>query len=295
MPNTITTYYTFQPGTKARSSQVNTNFSNYRGDLLPINENTISASNHTHNVGGPDHYWNYGYFDQIDLRTSTTTATVIISGDTSATLGAFKVEIEGYRAFRAGVQRLDWGGYTTTAAPTWIINDITTGSMDLLFGSNTVSSWTANGLKDSTIDVAVWTTTLAPVGGIVFAQTTGVTVASNSTTGNQIATSRIMARGGGLMSYKIVHSRLSSSSFIATAFAIDFYRGLTTTSLSLIATAYSNVVSTAFSEGWGSIDKEFIDSSYSAGEVVYRTIVRAVSSSGSSTFSITCGIVIEEK
>ncbi len=102
MPSTITTYYTFQPATKARSSQVNTNFSNYRGDLLPINENTVSASNHTHYLGASDHYWAGAYLDQIDLRTSTTTATLILKGDTSNTTGAFLFQIEGSTVAQIG-------------------------------------------------------------------------------------------------------------------------------------------------------------------------------------------------
>jgi len=95
MPSTITTYYTFQPNTKARSSQVNQNFSNYRGDLLPINESTASASNNLHYLGAPDHYWAGVYVTQVDLLTSTTTATLVIKGDTSNTTGAFDFQIEG--------------------------------------------------------------------------------------------------------------------------------------------------------------------------------------------------------
>lgn len=95
MPSTITTYYTFSPATKARSSQVNTNFSNYRGDLLPINENTTSSSDNTHYLGGPDHYWAGAYLGQIDLRTSTSTASLIMKGQTSNTTGAFEWLIEG--------------------------------------------------------------------------------------------------------------------------------------------------------------------------------------------------------
>ena len=95
MPSTITTYYTFQPATKARSSQVNTNFSNYRGDLLPINEATATASNEVHNLGAIDHRWNTAYLNEVDLKTSTSTASLILKGDTTNANGAFLFQIEG--------------------------------------------------------------------------------------------------------------------------------------------------------------------------------------------------------
>lgn len=57
MPNTITAYNTFSAGTKARASQVNTNFSNHRGTLVPINENTATASDNTHDLGQSDRRW----------------------------------------------------------------------------------------------------------------------------------------------------------------------------------------------------------------------------------------------
>ena len=47
MPDTITTFHTFIPNTTALSAQVNVNFGNFRGDLLPINENTATADDNT--------------------------------------------------------------------------------------------------------------------------------------------------------------------------------------------------------------------------------------------------------
>lgn len=57
MPNTITSYVTMVAGTKARASHVNTNFSNHRGTLLPINEDTQTASDATHDLGSSEHRW----------------------------------------------------------------------------------------------------------------------------------------------------------------------------------------------------------------------------------------------
>ncbi len=93
MPSTVTSYYTFTAGTKARSSQVNVNFSNYRGDLLPINENTASASDMTHYMGQADHRWAFGFMGNLDLKSSTTGAGLVLRGDIADTAGAFLFQI----------------------------------------------------------------------------------------------------------------------------------------------------------------------------------------------------------
>jgi len=55
MPNTITAYTTFTAGTKAKSEEVNANFLNHRGTVMPINESTATASNGEHDIGTTDH------------------------------------------------------------------------------------------------------------------------------------------------------------------------------------------------------------------------------------------------
>lgn len=106
MPSTITTYYTFQPATKARSSQVNTNFSNYRGDLIPINEATASSSNNTHYLGAPDHYWAGAYCQQVSFGYMTTTAIPVLVGDTTNTTGAYDFKIGGTTVAYVGASGL---------------------------------------------------------------------------------------------------------------------------------------------------------------------------------------------
>lgn len=97
MPTTITAYNTFLPNTKARASEVNTNFSNYRGDLLPIEENTAAASNLSHNIGSTDHFWRSLYFTDmyfggsatgisIEQDTATGSMDIFISGSTATTI-----------------------------------------------------------------------------------------------------------------------------------------------------------------------------------------------------------------
>lgn len=88
MPNTITTYNTFSGGTKARATQVNQNFSNYRGTLLPINEDSASASTNTHDLGSSDHRWNDFYANTINLRGATSTSAFKVVPSTSSTAGS---------------------------------------------------------------------------------------------------------------------------------------------------------------------------------------------------------------
>jgi hypothetical protein len=107
MPSTVTSYTTFQKNTKALSADVNTNFSNHRGDLVPINSDTASASDNTHNLGAGDHRWLTNYLNKIDFETSTTTATLINQGVTTNTTGAFEWLIEG-----STVGAMDASGFT---------------------------------------------------------------------------------------------------------------------------------------------------------------------------------------
>lgn len=55
MPNTITGFYTFASATKARATEVNLNFNNFRGALLPINSDTQTSSNGVHDIGSTEY------------------------------------------------------------------------------------------------------------------------------------------------------------------------------------------------------------------------------------------------
>ncbi len=72
MADTITAFYTFEPKELIRSARVNTNFSNFRGDLVPINTNTATASDLTHDLGQADHRWQEGYVSSLNLGGTTT-------------------------------------------------------------------------------------------------------------------------------------------------------------------------------------------------------------------------------
>lgn len=47
----------FVQKTKAKASEVNENFSIWRGHVIPFNADTISASDNTHDLGASDHRW----------------------------------------------------------------------------------------------------------------------------------------------------------------------------------------------------------------------------------------------
>lgn len=88
MPNTITSYHVFQAKTKARASQVNANFSNHRGTLVPIDPNTAAAAGNTYDLGSTEHRWLGAYVNNLDIRGSTSTVNFTISQDLDATAGA---------------------------------------------------------------------------------------------------------------------------------------------------------------------------------------------------------------
>jgi len=65
MPSTatITAFNTFVADTKARSSEVNTNFDHIRGHILPTETNTVTSANNIYDSGATDARWNNGWFN----------------------------------------------------------------------------------------------------------------------------------------------------------------------------------------------------------------------------------------
>jgi len=59
MPSTatITAFNSFSAKTLIRSAQVNTNFSNFRGHIIPIDPNTATSSDATYDLGASDARW----------------------------------------------------------------------------------------------------------------------------------------------------------------------------------------------------------------------------------------------
>lgn len=114
---TITAFYTFVANTKARSSQVNYNFTLFRGHNIPIEPLTATAANLTYDLGSSEYRWRYGYLGGAEFQTSTTTAALLLRGITSETAGAFGFYIGGTTTLVAKIGSTGFdGAYMKTAS-----------------------------------------------------------------------------------------------------------------------------------------------------------------------------------
>jgi hypothetical protein len=129
---TITAFYSFASSGRARASYFNANFSSFRGNYLSIDPFTQSATDLTYSIGSEEHRWNSLYLKDIDLAPSTSTTSLVITGDTTATLGAFKFNIEGTESFRIK----DTGFIGTNITPSNVTNTAAIGQFAV---SNTIT------------------------------------------------------------------------------------------------------------------------------------------------------------
>lgn len=93
--NTITSsdFTVFTPATKARSAEVNANFSVFRGHLLPLSVNTSSAATSgTYDLGASDHFWRNLYVGSTVYQGVTSTTNLTIQKQTTTT-GAYELLI----------------------------------------------------------------------------------------------------------------------------------------------------------------------------------------------------------
>lgn len=72
---TITSFYTFTPFTTIRSSEVNANFSLFRGHLIPISPTTATGSNLTYDLGSTEYIWNNAYARHLLMYGDTAAST----------------------------------------------------------------------------------------------------------------------------------------------------------------------------------------------------------------------------
>jgi hypothetical protein len=82
---TITSFYSFTANTKARASQVNTNFSNFRGHILPTDPNTATAINNTYDLGSNEYKWRNSYIENMFIGYTSTGWSMI---DSTTAVGA---------------------------------------------------------------------------------------------------------------------------------------------------------------------------------------------------------------
>lgn len=274
MASTITSYTTFVAGTKARASEVNNNFSNHRGDLPPIYEDTATASDGVHNLGTSDHRWLTVYANTVNLKGATSTGHLIWSPDTSVTLGALNLlggantiaSIKfGYFGFVAN---------TTTNFFSFLANSETNGAFEIKMGANTMAVWSYdNGLSGSAIGKTDFTTTAAVTAApqrtyIFTAETTPTVNISSAGSAQTISVQRIQAQGGGIMMVGLANCWIDlQGDPTSWQFEVRIYRGNTTTALTEIWD--KPVVARSGGQNFA-YDFIFYDTSYTAGEVVYE-------------------------
>ncbi len=179
---TITAFHTFTANTKARATQVNNNFSVYRGHNIPVEVLTATSANMTYDQGSTEYRWRNTYGGTIDLDANTTTATVI-----SAKINAvekFKVTTAGFVSNNASPM-----GFTTTAA---------IGQM----GYNVLATTTYSILTTTAQDLAGSTITISTAGRAIWYELINSGVArgellafSNTTTGQGAALISLMNAG----------------------------------------------------------------------------------------------------
>lgn len=131
---TITSFYTFQGNTKARATNVNSNFSNFRGHLLPIDPNTITCIGDTYDVGSVEYRFNKGWFNYIEYDRPTTTCSVTQYSNTAVTAGSLVTQINSVSVSEIGSY------YNKVNVP------LTSGVSEVKIGGLTASSIQNNGV-----------------------------------------------------------------------------------------------------------------------------------------------------
>jgi len=131
MPSTITAYTSFTLLTNIKSSEVNANFSNHRGTLIPIHETTATAgTTGTYNLGTSEYTWLGGYVNNLFLQeyATSTSAPTPASGFRSVYV---KTDNEIYTKDDAGTESLiSRGAPGTTIAQTTVVASYSITSSD---------------------------------------------------------------------------------------------------------------------------------------------------------------------
>lgn len=72
---TITSFYSFSAGQVIKSAEINTNFSTFRGHIIPVDPNTLaSAATLTYDLGASDRYWRTAYIGGLNANTIAATS-----------------------------------------------------------------------------------------------------------------------------------------------------------------------------------------------------------------------------
>jgi hypothetical protein len=269
MADTITAYHSFSAGTKARSSQVNTNFSNYRGTLIPIDPNTATAVALTYDLGTTEYRWRDWYGRGLNLVGMTTAANLTLTRDNAVTGGAFDLVI---------------GATTATMR-------IEQGLVKTLAHSRTMA----------------YTSTGAAIGQSCFVTFSPVlnNTRIDTTSSFTLASTRIIARAGSIICAKLVAGNVFidaptlPAGFCQIGVSININRGATTTAMTSLATAQYLMRAHGLTAGSSRLSLEvpvafeMWDSTFTAGEVVYEAVASAsVSFQVSATTALVTGALV---
>lgn len=121
MPSTatITAFYTFAAGTKIKSAEVNNNFANLRGHIVPIDPSLSAAAvNFSYDLGADTHAWR-NMFSQYATLYQNTTGSVPVAPTAGFMAFYFKSDGRAYSKSPAGLET-QIGGFkmiNTRAAP----------------------------------------------------------------------------------------------------------------------------------------------------------------------------------
>lgn len=144
---TITTFYDFSPNTKARASQVNTNFSVFRGHIIPLDPNTAASATNTYDLGSSEWRWRSVYTKGIDFLSNTSTGNDLkIYGSTAGSSPAVVYSVAGtstasgtHSFMIGGVERFRidrYGGYRASFTSTSDGTDPGIGGLVYSVGTN---------------------------------------------------------------------------------------------------------------------------------------------------------------
>lgn len=303
MANTITNFYSFTAGTKARASEMNTNFDNFRGDIIPINTDTASASDMTHNLGGSTHRWNVGYFGSANFKGATTTSEFIIQNQTGVTAGAAEFLINTTTLSNFGFGEFGFQGNTTTNYTKFQFQSgVTAGAIDLLMGSTTIGGWTTNGHHRKHIAPLQYTSSSAPAGTAIIIGSTSFSCRIDTTGSYTIASMRLTVKGSGVIAVDLINGRPAVEVGIGSnvyLFYYNVYYGTTTTAMTLASefTNYPQIASFSTPRITVPISPSTICiTNYSAGEIVVEARYRGggVSNTTGSTAHYTGSIMVRE-
>lgn len=159
---TITTFYTFTANTKAKASEMNTNFSIFRGHIVPIEPLTITSSDITYDLGSAEHSWRGCYAESLYLDPMTSGAALILQADKALTAGAFVFKNNGTEILRVspnGFATFGSQGFTTTVNLTIAHDNSTTaGAFNFKIGSTESAKLEVDGFNYASLQQRDYTT-----------------------------------------------------------------------------------------------------------------------------------------